>query len=226
MFGWLRSRTIAGPQGFGHLRPGGRYFVVRPFVDYDQVGHPIGECWTFVRHAFLPYEDGLTLAMAAPDGCEVPLRLQWRAEAQGPIIDALDTYLSPVEPALPAHRIAITRDSVCLADDVDAPHEITVAVDHIADMTTLAETVLASGALPHVGANAGWWFAARDARVALGFCDRVPFVRIARADLDLLAADLTRLHLGYVARLDPDALVAFLAQRREHDQHSPRRSRA
>ena len=215
MFAWLRrSSTVAPPQGFRHLRPGERYFVVRPFVDYDQVGHPIGERWTFVRHAFLPYEDGLTLTLAAPDGCEVPLRLQWRPEAQGPIVDALETYLSPLEPVLPAHRIAVTRDSVCLADDADAPHEVSIRVDPNADMTTLAETVLASRALPQVGANAGWWFAARDARIALGFRDHMPFVRVARGDASLLAGDLIRLHLGYAAQLDPDALAAFLAHER------------
>ncbi len=212
MFAWFRRKRADAPQAFRHLRPGKRYFVVRPFVDYDQIGHPVGERWTFVRHAFLPYEDGLTLILAPPDGREVPLRLQWRADAQGQIIDALDRYLSPVAPALPTHRIATTRDSVCPADDVDAPHAGVVAVDWAADMVALARTLLAAGVLPHVGADAGWWFAARDARVALGFRDRMPFIHIARADAGLRAGDLSRLHLGYVAQLDPDALVAFIAQ--------------
>lgn len=214
MFAWLRRKPSNAPHAFRHMRPGGRYFVVRPFVDHDQVGHPVGESWIFVRHAFLPYEDGLTLVLAAPDGREVPLRLQLRGDAQGPIVDALDSYLSPVEPAPPTHRIAITRDSVCLADDADAPHAGVVAVDRTADMAALAETLLAAGALPHVGADAGWWFAGRDARVALGFRDRMPFVRIARADPGLRAGDLARLHLGYAAQLDPDALVAFIAHPR------------
>jgi len=212
MFAWFRRKPADAPQAFRHLRPGTRYFVMRPFVDYDQIGHPIGERWTFVRHAFLPYEDGLTLILAAPDGREVPVRLQWRADAQGPIVDALDRYLSPVAPALPTHHIATTRDSVCPADAMDAPHAGVVTVDRTADMTALAHTLLATGALPHVGANAGWWFAPRDARVALGFRDGMPFVHIARADAALRAGDLGRLHLGYAAQLDPDALVAFIAQ--------------
>jgi hypothetical protein len=214
MFSWLHRKRADAPQAFRHLQPGTRYFVVRSFVDYDQVGHPVGECWTFVRHAFLPYEDGLTLVLADPDGREIPLRLQWRADAQGPIVDALDSYLSPVKPALPTHCIVITRDSVCLADDADAPHTGVLALERTADMTALGETLLAARKLPHVGANAAWWFAARNARVALGFCDRLLFVRIARADAGLCAGDLARLHLGYAAQLDPEALVAFVAQRR------------
>lgn len=212
MFAWFRRKPANAPQAFRHLKPGKCYFVVRPFVDYDQVGHPVGERWTFVRHAFLPYEDGLTLILAAPDGREVPLRLQWRADAQGPIIDALDRYLSPVERALPTHRITTTRDGVCPREDADAPHASVVAVDWAADMVALAERLLAAGVLPHVGTDAGWWFAARDARVALGFRNGMPFVRIARADVGLRAGDLSRLHLSYAAQLDPDALVAFIAQ--------------
>ena len=214
MFTWLRRKPADAPQAFRHLVPGTRYFVVRPFVDYDQIGHPVGECWTFVCHAFLPYADGLTLVLAAPDGHEVPLRLQWRADAQGEIVDALERYLSPLQPALPTHRIETTRDSVCLADDADAPHAAMVAVNPMADMAELAQTLLAASVLPHVGADAGWWFAARDARVALGFRNRMPFFRIARADAGLRAGDLARLHLGYAAQLDPDALVAFIAQPR------------
>lgn len=214
MFALFRRKRPDSPQAFRHLRPGERYFVVRPFIDYDQVGHSVGESWIFVRHAFLPYEDGLTLVLTGSAGREVPLRLQWRADAQGAIIDALDTYLSPRAPVPPPHRIMLTRDSVCLADDTGAPHQGVLAVDPSADATMLAEIVLAAGFLPHVGANAAWWFAARDARVALGFRARVAFVRIARPDLNLRAAQISRIHLGYAAQLDPEALVAHLEQRR------------
>jgi hypothetical protein len=214
MFNWFRRTSADTPQPFRHLRPGGRCFVARPFVDYDQIGHSVGECWTFVRHAFLPYEDGLTLVLAAPDKRKVQLRLQCRPNAQGPIVDALDAYFSPVEPALPSHRIATTRDSVCLADDMDHPHAAVVTANSAADMGALAETLLAANALAHVGSNAGWWFAARRARVALGFHDRMPFVRIARTDPGLRAGDIARLHLGYAAQLDPDALVTLIVQER------------
>ena len=53
------------------------------------------ETWTFLRYAFLPYEDGLTLFVRSPDGRENEVRLQWRPESQGAVIDALDGYVTP-----------------------------------------------------------------------------------------------------------------------------------
>jgi hypothetical protein len=85
---------------------------------------------------------------------------------------------------------------VCLADDTDAPHEDVLAVNPSADAAMLAETVLAGGILPHAGANAAWWFAAGDARVALGFRARVPFVRIARTAVDLRAEQIIRIQVA------------------------------
>lgn len=134
MFAWLCHTRADVPQPFRHLRPGERYFVVWPFVDIIRSAIQSANAGGLVRYAFLPYEDGLTLFLTAPDGQEVQLRLQGRPDAQGSIVDALDTYLSPVEPALPSHHIATTRDSVCLADDADAPHAGATAVDPAADM--------------------------------------------------------------------------------------------
>ncbi len=68
------------------LIPGKRYRVVAPFADYDGITHQIGETWTFQSKSFLPYEDGLTLFVDR-EGSTVQLRLQWRPETQGKIID-------------------------------------------------------------------------------------------------------------------------------------------
>lgn len=97
MLGWFRChRTRTKPEApFRHLRPGCVYAVVRRFADYDRIEHPVGERWTFLRHAFLPYEDGLTLFVRMPDGRSDEVRLQWRPESQGAIIDALDLYVAP-----------------------------------------------------------------------------------------------------------------------------------
>ena len=75
---------------FQHLHIGRRYIVVEAFNDYDGAVHPVGEAWTYLGHAFLPYEDGLTLSID-PGGS---IRLQWRAEAQAAIIDSLDRYVT------------------------------------------------------------------------------------------------------------------------------------
>ena len=80
------------------LQPGYRYRVTRPIVDYDGQTHPVGEEWTFLRSSFLPYEDGLSLFVRPDEGPERQIRLQWREEAQGALIDALHSYLEAVRP--------------------------------------------------------------------------------------------------------------------------------
>jgi len=74
------------------LTPGKQYRLVASFVDYDDIAHPIGDNWTFLAKNFLPYDDGLTLYVER-DGEEVPLRLQWRAETQGWIIDHFSDFV-------------------------------------------------------------------------------------------------------------------------------------
>jgi len=68
------------------------YRVVATFVDYDGITHPIGESWRFLSHNFLPYEDGLTLNIER-GGKEGSIRLQWRDEAQGKIIDEFSNFV-------------------------------------------------------------------------------------------------------------------------------------
>lgn len=93
-----RARLVDAERAmpFAHLLPGRRYHVVRAFVDHDRIDHPVGECWTYTGHAFLPYEDGLTLFVAMPDGRERSVRLQWRPETEGAILDTFETYVSPL----------------------------------------------------------------------------------------------------------------------------------
>ena len=79
---------------FGHLWPGVTYVVVQVFRDFDGREHPVGEVWTFIGSSFLPYDDGLSL-FAIVDGVHRQIRMQWRNEEQGPIIDKLADYLQP-----------------------------------------------------------------------------------------------------------------------------------
>ena len=80
---------------FQHLRPGASYVVRAAFIDYDGALHEPGEAWTFRSHSFLPYEDGLSLFVTLSDGSERQIRLQWRPEAQGAIIDKLESFIGP-----------------------------------------------------------------------------------------------------------------------------------
>ena len=78
-----------GPAGFMHLVPGKTYKVIRPFTDFDGSIHPEGETWLFKGYNFLPYDDGLTLIVEPGS-----VRLQWRPEAQGEIINDLALYIA------------------------------------------------------------------------------------------------------------------------------------
>jgi hypothetical protein len=76
-----------------HLVPGGLYEVISEFVDFDRVAHPSGERWTFLGSAFLPHDDGLSLFVSLDGQAEWHIRLQWRLEDQGPIIEHLKDYI-------------------------------------------------------------------------------------------------------------------------------------
>ncbi len=79
---------------FAHLSPEHDYVVVQAFGDFDGAEHKVGENWTFIGSSFLPYDDGLSL-FAMIDGQRRQVRMQWRDEEQGPIIDNLGGYLQP-----------------------------------------------------------------------------------------------------------------------------------
>ena len=74
---------------------GQTYRIVQSFQDYNGITHPVGERWRFTGKNFLPYEDGLTLQVEM-NGKAIFLRLQWRDESQGQIIDEFSDYVEEV----------------------------------------------------------------------------------------------------------------------------------
>ena len=208
MFGFRRNRTAArpsDPKPFRHLRPNERYRVARAFVDHDDILHPVGETWTFLESSFLPYEDGLSLFVATPDGVRQQIRLQWRPEAEGAVIDALGDYLTPMCDDAASRMLLLTRDSVCLADDVDAPHWSALKIACDADAVAIARAALAAGVLAWVGSNATWTLAIGPDRVVFGYRHGLRFARSMRsAPLTARAGDIDRLHLRYLAQIDPN----------------------
>ena len=87
--------TQAWPsEPFKHLWPNRAYVVVQSFRDFDGTGHPPGESWIFIGSSFLPYDDGLSLFVVI-DGQRRQIRMQWRDDAQGPIIDKLQDFVEP-----------------------------------------------------------------------------------------------------------------------------------
>ncbi len=77
------------------LLPGKTYRVVAAFKDYDGIIHPIGESWRLLKKSFLPYEDGLSLFVEM-NGQEIQIRLQWRTESQGELIDGFSNFVEEV----------------------------------------------------------------------------------------------------------------------------------
>ncbi len=75
------------------LPPQATYRVVAKFADYDKRVHEVGERWRFLRKAFLPYEDGLSL-FVEQNGREMHIRMQCRDEEQGPIVSAFSDFVA------------------------------------------------------------------------------------------------------------------------------------
>lgn len=71
------------------------YRVIVPFTDYDGRVHSVGEEWRFIEKNFVPYDDGLSL-FVEQNGQRVQIRMQWRDEAQGQIIDHFSEYVEQV----------------------------------------------------------------------------------------------------------------------------------
>jgi hypothetical protein len=90
------TSSVAANSGGQHefLIAGKRYHVIRQFVDYDKSVHPAGEEWVFLGYSFLPYEDGMSFFVSLDGINEWHLRLQWRPEEQGEILDNLASYLA------------------------------------------------------------------------------------------------------------------------------------
>lgn len=78
-----------------HLEPGKRYRVIKAFKDFDGQKHPVGEEWTYLGTAFLPYDDGRSIFVSLDGEREWHIRMQDRAEEQGPILDSLHEYVGP-----------------------------------------------------------------------------------------------------------------------------------
>lgn len=94
---WSGVRAPNAGSDHDSLRAGRKYRVIREFRDYDHQLHAVGETWEFCGFNFVPYDDGMSF-FVSPDGKqEWHLRLQWRPEGQGAVLDNLAEYISPDE---------------------------------------------------------------------------------------------------------------------------------
>jgi hypothetical protein len=81
---------------YGPLRIGQRYRIIKPFRDFDGAVHPVGEAWTYIGTAFLPYDDGRSIFVSVDGVGEWHIRMQDRPEEQGPILDAFADYVAAI----------------------------------------------------------------------------------------------------------------------------------
>lgn len=93
---WSSAKAQNGGSSHGHLHAGKKYSVIKLFADHDQVQHPVGEFWLFMGSSFLPYDDGLSLFVSLDGAHEWPIRMQWREEVQGAILDSFEEYMQQI----------------------------------------------------------------------------------------------------------------------------------
>lgn len=82
--------------GFAHMTPGKRYRVIKAFKDFDGSVHAVGEEWTYIGTAFLPYDDGRSIFVSVDGERESHIRMQDRVEEQQPILDKLHEYVAAI----------------------------------------------------------------------------------------------------------------------------------
>lgn len=77
---------------YAHLKCGHRYKVVKPFVDFDDEVHPVGEIWNYLGYSYLPYNSGLTIFAVIKEKL-VAIRLCDDPDFQQHIVSELDNHL-------------------------------------------------------------------------------------------------------------------------------------
>jgi len=90
---WSGHKAPNSGASHSFLRGGQRYRVKSEFADYDGHTHPVGEEWLFLGYSFLPHDDGMSFFVSLDGTQEWHIRLQWRADAQGHVLDRLPEYL-------------------------------------------------------------------------------------------------------------------------------------
>lgn len=218
MFGWRSSRP-AEPIPYRHLQPGRLHHVVRAFVDHDGIAHPVGERWRFDRASFLPHEDGVVLHVVPPEGGAGTIRFQDRPDAEQRVLQSLFEHVLPLPEHPGAWPLLVTRDSVCMADDIHAPHAGVVTVAPDADAAVVAGAIL-DASLAWVGGKAAWSFALGSDAVLFGYRHGLRFVwRVGPEPLTARACEVTRLHVTYLAQADARELLAAMQRDPVHRTH-------
>lgn len=93
---WSGQRGPNHGSEFGFLVAGRHYRVIADFRDFDGDLHAVGEEWEFLGYSFVPQDDGMSLYVVTEGDLEWIVRMQWRPEQQGRVLDDLEEHLEPV----------------------------------------------------------------------------------------------------------------------------------
>jgi hypothetical protein len=115
---------------------------------------------------------------------------------------------------LPPAMIQLTRDSVCMADDIDAPHEVLTADAHIRTLGELCESVVAENYLPRIVSSKISWILACENKplVILGQSPATPvwWINSDAPLLEITAARPMKFQFIYCSRFAPEKATKHL----------------
>jgi hypothetical protein len=111
--------------------------------------------------------------------------------------------------------LTIRRDSVCLADDVDAPHEVKLAIEGDASLWSVAERVLQMRYLPGIAGGRATWILESGSRALAVFAQHWSRPRFLvspdRAVLSYIDREAkSHLNLRYWRQADPEDVYEAL----------------
>lgn len=104
-------------------------------------------------------------------------------------------------------EVGLTRDSVCMADDIDAPHGGTVLVPGNASPIAIVTAIQRSGYLAYVGPDATWSVRIGAAEILFGTRHGLDFAWPVADEPAIPAGDIGPLFLAYHRQTDPEELL-------------------
>ena len=111
-------------------------------------------------------------------------------------------------------KLEITRDSVAIGDDIDAPHFREFAIDENATSLDLARQILGMRYLANVGIGEATWSVSTDIPIAIiaQQWEEPKLVSSVNSTVKELAkgGDLLKVHINYHCQEDPDEILDSL----------------
>jgi len=115
-------------------------------------------------------------------------------------------------------RVYFTRDSVCAADDVHAPHQKQIVIEDGANVQAILTHIYRSGYLPLISGGKATWSVASRIPLAVIAQERAMLKMLSQFEVSMngldTQEDLIRIHFSYHAQEDPDVVYNILRELR------------